>query len=147
MGLKVYLPVAVVVFLAATMGAGVIASTSWAGEPLAFAVREYLNDAAGEFIGTMLLLAPFIGVAFVCSWAETQARSRTVFLIFSAAMLALFYFYFQGHEGAERALLQRKWTAAALSIGLLPFFIGVPVVFASWCAAALASKFDRRTCD
>jgi hypothetical protein len=62
-------------------------------------------------------------------------------------MLTLLYFYFQGHQGAQLALLDEKWTAAALSIGLLPFFIGVPVVFAAWGAAALAAKFDPQMSD
>ena len=129
MGLKVYLPLAVVVFLAATTGADLIARTSIAGEPLAAALREHLYYAGLQFVGTILLLAPFVAVAFVCSRAEKQARSRSVALIFAAAMFTLLYFYFQGHQGAQHALLEEKWTAAALSIGLLPFFIGVPVVF------------------
>jgi Na+/H+ antiporter NhaD/arsenite permease-like protein len=68
-----------------------------------------------------------------------------VLLIFAVAMLTLLYFYFEGHQAAERAALQKMWTAAALSIGLLPFFIGGPVVLAVVGAGALAAKFDRRT--
>jgi hypothetical protein len=144
MGLKVYLPVAVVVFLAATTGADLVARTSIAGQPLAAALREHFYWAGVQFIGTMLLLAPFVAVAFVCALAEKRARTRSVLLIFTAAMLTLLYFYFQGHQAAERAMLQKMWTAATLSVGLLPFFIGIPVVLAAIGAGALAAKFDRR---
>lgn len=147
MGLKGYLPLAVAVFLAATTGADLIARTSIAAEPLAFALREHLYYASVQFVGTIFLLAPFVTVAFVCSRAEKRARSRSVSVIFVAAMFALLYFYFQGHQGAQHAILEEKWTAATLSIGLLPFFIGVPVVLLAWGATSLAAKLDRRMSD
>ena len=147
MGLKAYLALAGVAFLAATTGADLVARTAIAGEPLAVALREHLYWEGVQFVGTILLLAPFVVVALVCARAEKQARSRSVVLIFMAAMLTLLYYYFQGHQGAQRALLEERWTAAALSIGLLPFFTGIPVVLASCCAAVLATKFDPRMSD
>ena len=147
MGLKVYLPLALVVFLAATTGADIIARVSIAGETVAVALREHLYWAVGGFVGTIALLAPFLAVAVVCAHAEKRARSRSVGLIFAIAMLTLLTFYFQGHQGAQRALLEQKWTAAALSIGLLPFFLGIPLVLAVMGAATLAMKFDRRMSD
>jgi len=147
MGLKVYLPLAVVAFVGATTGADLYARTSIAGETLSVALREHLHWARVEFAGTVLLLAPFIAVALVCSWAEKKARSRSVALIFAVAILTLLYFYFQGHQGQQHAMLEQRWTAAALSVGLLPFFIGVPVVFASWGAGEFAAMFDGRMSD
>jgi uncharacterized membrane protein YfcA len=144
MGLKIYLPAAVVAFLAATTGADLYARTTIGREQFAVALREHLYWAAVQFVGTLLLLAPFVAVALVCARVEKQARSRSVALIFTAAMLTLLYFYFQGHQAAQRAELERLWTAATLSIGLLPFFIGVPTVLAVMGAGALAAKFDRR---
>jgi len=147
MGLKIYLPLAVMVFLVATTGADLVARTSIAGEPFSVALREHLYWAGVQFVGTMLLLAPFVAVAFVCARVEKKAHSRSVALIFGVAMLALLYFYLQGHQGAQHALLEEKWTAATLSIGLLPFFVGVPVVLAVIGAGALAAKFHRRMSD
>lgn len=147
MGLKVYLPLAVLMFLAATTGADLIARTSIAGQPLSAALREHLYYTGVQFVGTMLLLAPFVAVAVACTRAERKARGRSAFLIFAIAMVTLLYFYFQGHQDAQVALLDKKWTAAALSVGLLPFFIGAPVALAAWGAAALAAKFDPRMSD
>jgi heme/copper-type cytochrome/quinol oxidase subunit 3 len=144
MTLKVYLPAGVVTFLAATTGADLYAKTTIGGEPLNVAMRDHLYWAAVQFVGTLLLLAPFIAVAFVCARIEKQARVRSVALIFTAAMLTLLYFYFQVYQAAERAMLEKMWTAATLSIGLLPFFIGVPVVLAVMGAGALAAKLDHR---
>lgn len=144
MGLKVYLPVAVVLFLAATTGADLVAQISIGGQSFAAALDEHLHWVGEELVGTMLLLAPFVAVAVVCASAEKRARTRSVLPIFAVAMLTLLYFYFEGHQAAERAMLQKMWTAAALSIGLLPIFIGVPVVLAALGAGALAAKFDRR---
>ena len=144
MGLKVYLPVAVVVFLAATTGADLVARTSIGGQSFDAALQEHLYWAGVQFVGTIVLLAPFVAVALVCAFAEKHARTRSVLVIFALATLTLLYFYFQGYQAAERAMPQKMWTAAALSIGLLPFFIGVPVVLAAIGAGALAAKFDRR---
>jgi amino acid permease len=147
MGLKVYLPVAVVSFLGATTGSDLYARTTIAGQALAVALQEHLYWAAVQFVATLLLLAPFVAVALLCDRAEKEVRTRSVLLIFAVAMIALLYFYFQGHQAAQRAELERMWTAATLSIGLLPFFIGVPVVLAVLGAWALAAKFDPRTSD
>lgn len=145
MNLKVYLPAALVTFLAATTGADLYARTTIGRESFDVALRDHLHWAAVQFVGTLLLLAPFVAVAFVCSRMAKQARTRSVALIFAVAMLTLLYFYFQGHQAAERAVLEKMWTAAILSIGLLPFFIGVPVVLAVIGAGMLAAKFDHRT--
>lgn len=147
MGLKVYLPVAVVVFLVATTGSDLIARTSIGGDSFTVALRDHLYWAAAQFAGTIFLLAPFVAVALVSARVEKQARSRSVVVTFALAMLTLLYFYFQGYQGAQQAFLEEKWTAAALSVGLLPFFIGVPVVLVVVGAGALAGKFDRRMSD
>lgn len=143
MGIRVYLPVAVVVFLAATTGADLVARTSIADQPFAAALNEHLYWAREDFIGTMLLLAPFTAVAFVCAFVEKHARTRSALAIFALGMLTLLYVYFQGYQAAERAELQKMWTAAALSIGFLPF-VGLTVVIAAMGAGALAAKLDRQ---
>jgi|SRR6185503_15325472 len=144
MGLKVYLPIALVVFVAATLGADVVAQTSIGGKALSDALHEHLYWAGVELLGTLFLLAPFIAVAGICALAERRARTRTVLAIFSLAMLALLYFYFQGYQAAQRAELQHMWTAATLSIGFLPFGIGLAVVLAVILFGWLAKEVDPR---
>lgn len=145
MGFKVYLPIAAIVFLVAKTGADVVAAMSIAGEPFGTAIREDLYWTRVEFAGTLLLLAPFVVVACVCGLVEKHARTRSAALIFTGAMLALLYFYFQGYQSAQHSALQKMWTAAALSVGLLPFTVGFIVTFAVMITGALAVRFDPRT--
>jgi hypothetical protein len=147
MGLKIYLPAAIAVFLDATTGADVIARTSIAGEPFEAALREHLYYAGRDFIRTILLLVPFIAVAFVFACAAKKARSRSVAILFTMAMVALLYFYFQGYLESQHALAEERWTSAALSIVILPFFIGLPVALVSLAAALLAVRLDRQMSD
>lgn len=147
MGLRVYLPVAAVVSLAATIGADCIASMSIAGQPFAAALHQALYWDRVEFVGTIFLLVPFVAVAFVCALVEKRARNRSALLIFAVAMIALLYFYFRGYQAAEHAALQKLWTAAAVSIGFLPFGIGLAVVLAVIVFGWLATEFDPRVSD
>lgn len=143
MGKAGYLLAAGLSFLGATTGADLIARTSIGGEAFASAAREHLHYAVVQLPGTLFLLAPFVVVALICAVPGRRARSRSVIPVFAGAMLTLLYFYYHGHQGSQHALLEDKWTAAALSIGLLPFFIGIPVVLAVLCLVALATKLDR----
>jgi heme/copper-type cytochrome/quinol oxidase subunit 3 len=147
MGLKVYLPIAFLIFGAATAGADVIARSSLAGQPALAALHEHLYWAGVELLGTLLLLSPFVAVACVCALVERRARTRTVLLIFALAMVALLYFYFQGYQAAERAELNHIWTAATLSVAFLPVAVGLPVVLAVVVFGWLATEFDRRISD
>jgi uncharacterized membrane-anchored protein len=147
MGLKLYLPVSLAVFLAATTGADAFAGMSLGGQTFAAALQENLYWARVELFGSLLLLAPFIAVAAVCALVERRARSRTVLLIFAVAMLALLCFYFQAYQTAERAELQHMWTAATLSIAFLPLGIGLAVVLAVILFGWLATELDPRLRD
>lgn len=144
MGLKVYLPLAVIAFIAATIGADIYARTSIGDEAFGSALSEHLYYASVQFVGTLFLSAPFVTVALICAWAERKSRSRIVTALFGSSMLVLLYFYFQGYLASQHAMQEEKWTAATLSIGLLPFFIGIPVVLVVAVAIA-ASSFSHRS--
>lgn len=144
MSLKSFLPISAVWFLAATTGSDVVARTTIVGESISSALHDHFYWAGVQFVGTLLLLAPFAAVAIVCAGIEKRARSRSAAPIFGTSMLALLYFYFQGYQASQHAALEHHWTAATLSIGLLPFFIGLPVVVAVIVVGLLAARFDRR---
>lgn len=144
MRLRAFLAVATIFFFAATTGADIFAKTAISGEPFMVALREHFYWFGRQFVLTMFLLAPFVAAAMTCGFAERHARPRCIVPIFFFAMAALLYYYFEGYQAAERAMLQQMWTAASLSVGLLPFFIGIPVVLAVIGAGALAAKLDPR---
>lgn len=147
MRLKLYLPITLVAFLSATLGADIFARISLTGETLESAVANQVQWNAIEPIGILLLFLPFLAVALICALVERRARTRTAAAIFGAAMLTLVGFYFAGFRDAEQASLQHKWTAAALTIGFLPFFIGIPLAILTAGASALAMWFDPRPAD
>ncbi len=139
---RAYLLIATGVFLAAVTGSDLIARMTIAGNPLSIALTEHLNSL---WIGGILFLsAPFVGVAFICGAANKWAKTRSVVALFFTAMAVLAYFYFGGFQASQQALLDSKWTAAALSIGLLPFFIGLPLLGVTAIVAAILAHVDRR---
>lgn len=147
MGLKVYLPLAVVVFLAATTGADLVTKTTIAGMLFDAALRDHFQWVGRHFVGSLYLLAPFIAVALICARVEKKVRSRSTIVIFALAMLTLLYFHFITYEWEQRALVEGTLIGASLAKGLLTVAIEVPVVLAVIVAGALATKFDRRMSD
>jgi TRAP-type C4-dicarboxylate transport system permease small subunit len=64
-------------------------------------------------------------------------KSGAVLFVTGAVVLGLIYL--AGHIGAEQAMQQRKWTAAALSVGLIPFY-STPVLFVMLFIRVLAGR-------
>jgi hypothetical protein len=120
-------------------GAGIAFALSYSAADIAsrmIVARQGFTDAVGDHLytalfppfGTLILAAPFAAIAWFAyrlGCSNAVKRGITLLLLPSAV---LGYFYFWGLYGSQQALLQKKWTAAALSIGLLPFFVGIPVV-------------------
>jgi hypothetical protein len=108
-------------FFVATNGFDVLARMSVSQEPFAKATSESFYYAAIQPVGTLLLLAPFIAIAWISIRVERKASAVSAWLLFVVSVSALGWFYFEGYQGAQQAMLQERWTAAALSVGMLPF--------------------------
>lgn len=95
---------------------------TWVGRSTAWeAVLETLYYTATQPVGTLMLLAPFVTLGWL---AGSLAKQRTVASgmgLFIGGAVVLCLIYFHGHLGAEQAMQQRKWTVAAIAVGLLPF--------------------------
>jgi hypothetical protein len=144
MTLKTYLAIAMVAFVAAVTGSDLVARMTVGDLPFREAFKEHLEWASLTLVGLLSLLAPFVCVAVICGKTNVKARTRSVGAIFVSSLLALGYFYFGAFQAAEQAMLDERWTAAAFSIGLLPFFVGLPLVLLSLGAALTAARFDPR---
>ncbi|WP_310468134.1 hypothetical protein [Sphingomonas sp.] len=142
MQLKIYLTIAFIAFVAAVTGSDLVARMTIGQLSLGEAISEHLEWASLTLIGILFLLAPFLCVAIMCAKAQRKTRARSVTVIFGASLIALMYRYFDAFQAAEQAMLGERWTAAALSIGLLPFFVGLPVVLLAFGATVIASRFD-----
>lgn len=101
----------------------------WVGRNTAWeAVCETLYYSATQPTGTAMLLAPFVLLGWMAgSLAKKQTlKNGTVLFVAGAVVFGLMYF--SGHMGAQQAMQSRKWTVAALSVGLLPLQ-SIPVLF------------------
>lgn len=141
---KSYLLISLVAFLIAVSGSDLFARTTIAGEEFGYAVAEHLRWASLTIVGIVLLFVPFGGAALICGSANKRGKTRSVATIFCISMLVLGYFYFGGFQAAQHALIEKKWTAATLSVGLLPFFIGIPMLALIAIAAAVVARTDRK---
>jgi hypothetical protein len=144
---SVYLLFALVAAIAATFGSDILARMTIGGESLSSAGGEHLRYALNGWMGTIFLFAPFLAVGSASAAFHKRGRTRSALLIFALGQLPLIYFYFQGYGRAQQALADEHWTAAALSVGLLPFVIGIPVVllvaFASLIALGVESRMSE----
>jgi hypothetical protein len=118
--LLVFCCLAVANFLLATVGFDVFARMAVGQQSLWHAVYEHFYYAGVQPIGTLLLLAPFLGLAVVSGRIAPRNSSGSMWL-FCIGALFLTGLYFRGFYGSQQALQAKKWTAAALSVGLLPF--------------------------
>jgi hypothetical protein len=107
--------------VAATLGSDVLARTSVGGDSLGKAVGEHAYYAAVQPIGTAMLLAPFLLLAWMsASLAKRKGFDRGL-RVFLLGALLLGFMYFSGYQDSQSYMKQRMWTAATLAIGLLPF--------------------------
>ena len=144
MRLRSYLLLALAVFVIAVTGSDMAAKMAVSGLSLVEALKQHLEWASLTIIGILFLFAPYAVTALICAKLNEHCRTRTAATLFVLTLIALSYFYFGGFYAAEQAMAAERWTAAALSIGLLPFFIGVPVLLGLIGAAFIARKLDRR---
>lgn len=98
---------------------------------------------AGTLVGNLVLYAPFAVIALLAASVEKRA-SRTVAIVFFGLFLCILGgLYFWGFRASEIAMTQRKWTAAALSLGFL-VIASVPVLAVAGVVAWLAGKWKGR---
>jgi hypothetical protein len=145
MKVRTYLLIAVSIFIAVVTGSDLIARMTIVGSTLEEALEEHMRWASLTLVGIAFLFAPFGVSALICGTANRRANTRSAAVLFFIALGTLAYFYFGGFQASQYAMLDKRWTAAALSIGLLPFFVGLPLVVGVAIGAAAITRFDRRS--
>jgi hypothetical protein len=144
MTMKAYLLTAIVTFIVIVTGSDLIARMTIAGDTFSNALGEHLHWASLTIVGVVMLFVPFGGAALICRAANKRAKTRSAVALFLVALAALGYFYFGGFQASQQAMLDEKWTAATLLIGLLPFFVGLPLLGLVGIAAMVIARVDRR---
>lgn len=141
---RLFVPAGILAFLVGTLVADVVARVRVAGETWSEAFRSHVDWVGLAFVGELLLFAPFLAIAFVCRSLAKRGLPKIAVALFAIAIAALLYFYFEGFYAAQIALLTERWTASALSVGLLPFFVGVPIVSAVGLVALVARAVQAK---
>ena len=116
-----FLGLSLLVFVAATFGSDLIARTSLGRQDFTKAAAEHLYYAAVQPVGTLMLLAPFLLLGWIAASTVKAKDIESALGVFLIGVLWLGFMYFSGYQDSQLFIRERKWTAATLSIGLLPF--------------------------
>ncbi len=108
-------------FIVLTLVLDVIARAAFGGEPIFSAAWQHLYYAVTGPIGTMVLLLPFALLAWISGALANRNDFRHGLIMFGVGVALLAILYFVGYHDSAIAIAQRKWTAASLAVGLLPF--------------------------
>ena len=136
---------AIIAFVVATFGADLASTMIVNGGPASVAASEHLRFAAEQPVGSAMLLAPFLLLALICAVVARRSTMVRATMLFGVAAAALLILYYLGYDGAQRALRDEQWTAAALSVGLLPFLAVPLVVLAAIAGIVLVRAGPRRS--
>ncbi len=139
MSLRFFGALGLAAFTLATLGSDVVARTGIRGQTLQDAVLSHLEHAPRAAI---MLLPPFALIALICALLEDKTSRRRALILFTISAMTLLYLYFTGYQAAQEALLEERWTAAAMSIGFLPY-VAMLVVIATAAAGVAMTNLRR----
>ena len=136
---RLFACLAVAAFAVAHVGSEVFVRL-WIGrDGVGQAIGETLYYAATQPLGTAMLLVPFALLGWMAASLARKKALRSGMVLFAAGSAVLGLIYFWGHIVAQQAMQDRMWTAAALSVGLLPFE-SVPVLAVAFVARLLMGR-------
>jgi hypothetical protein len=107
-----------VFFAICTVGFDVHARMTVGAEGYEHALSEHMHYAG---FGSVLLSLPFIFLGVAAGGFFTRKSPIHGVTAFSIGVAILALLYYDGYISSQVAMANRKWTAAALSVGLLPF--------------------------
>jgi hypothetical protein len=129
-----FLSLAFLAYAIADLGFGVYAGVHVANQDIADSLRQTLYYGALQPLGTLLLIAPFLFLGWLGASVAHKRGVPIGIAMFAVGAVLLSYMYFTAHIDSRLSMLAHKWTAAALSTGLLPFqslLVLVPLFFAA----------------
>lgn len=123
------------------------ARTAVATETLGGAFSTSIHYLLVQPIGTVLLLLPYLAVGIVAGFFAKGGRNLKSWWLFICGAAPIAVLYFQGYVSAQQALLEKKWTASALAVGLLPL-VSVPAIgiglIVGWIMSTLFGKLGLK---
>ena len=117
--MKFYFTLSLIAFFISVILFDINGRLLYRDETFFFALKDCLYYLAVQPVGTVMLLAPYLTLGWVSSRASKDIKKGMCYFI--PGILSLSYIYYFGYLGASYYMEQQKWTASALSVGLLPF--------------------------
>ena len=117
---------AIVIFMLIFNGFAVLAQIRIGGKSFAESLNHTVHYSVVQPVGTLISFFPFAAVTWICASLAKESRGRAIWLM--AICLALFaLMYYFGQINSQKFMQQHLWTAATLSVGLIPFK-SIPIV-------------------
>lgn len=134
-----FIAAAIILFFAVDLAADVLARISIEGQSIELAAREHLYYASVQVPGTVFLSLPYVGLAFIGLpvLRRRGALAGVLFLLCGVALLGGVYGF--GYQQSALAMVARHWTAAALTMGMMPI-LSVPVLLLAFGVRFLATR-------
>lgn len=114
------LPLSVAGFLVMTIGSDVFARIYVNGTSIETAFGLVASDPATNILGFALLMLPVIGAHFLSVEFARIVGIYWGYLLLTFVLVALALLYGFSYIESLQAMRSEKWTAASLSLGLLP---------------------------
>jgi hypothetical protein len=134
-----FVALAIALFVVVDLVADVAARVSVRAQAVDLAVSEHLQLAGQQLVGTAILALPFVGMALI-GWPVLQRRGGAVgvaFLVGSALLLGVAFGV--GYRQVAQAMVERHWTAAALSQAFIVVMC-LPLLLVAFVAARFVGK-------
>ena len=117
----VFLGLAVPVYLLATLGSATYARIHIASVSFSKASAQVISYAVAQPISALVLLVPFLLISWMSASLVKRHGASRALLMFVCGSLLLVLCYADTYISSQQYLQHRAWTAAALSVGFLPF--------------------------
>lgn len=128
-----YWGIGLLAFFAATNGCEMVASMVLAQKSFIIAAQESVRYTITQPIGALFLALPFFVISSLSAELARVFSLRRGFLFFFVALVCIAYLYCTAYWEAQHALLEGRWTASTLLIGLLPLK-SIPVIITAGLA-------------
>ncbi len=99
----------------------VLARIAIGGEAFGRALLDTIHTVMSQPVASAMLGLPFFAAAVLGVEVERLANRRTGSTIFFACLAGIVAIYLAGYWSAQQSLATKSWTAASLTIGLMPF--------------------------
>lgn len=131
-----YWGIGLLAFFAATNGCETLASMVLAQKSFVIAAQESVRYTITQPMGALFLALPFFVVSGLSAELARAFSMQRGFLFFFVAFVCIAYLYCTAYWDAQHALLEGRWTASTLLIGLLPFK-SIPVLIVAGLAVGV----------